>query len=191
MTPDEAGGAGDQSVGPGSNGPAEPSSSGPSHVVSFTYQAPAMKSAYWRVSLRSLGVFWVGALLTTLLLVLAWLRYPSSVFAASLASFFIGVLSIYVGTIVQGSRAMETRVKTMRNPTVRVVLDDESCRVESSEATGSFTWHAVRELHRFDRVWVLCGLRGQALVYLDSSALPAETRAFLERKVLENRGRVC
>ncbi len=160
------------------------------HETTLTYNEVLVRRAVWCYWRRSLGPgYWVAlAMVFSSFLVLqsqgteAWIRI---VLVAALAvALGFAALLFFVHY-----RASMGRFRRMDAPLARFIADDERFAFSSTVGAASLKWSVVKELWRFEDLWLLLYREGGFNV-LPLACLPPPMRDFLVQRVEAVGGRV-
>jgi hypothetical protein len=161
------------------------------YVFSVRYDEAVMKAAVWKYVLRTaflehtwysvLAIFGVlGCAL--LLFVLHDLTFGAGLFAGLVAS--IALLFVYTGWAHwQGMRA---KLRRMKEPKATFRLSDDDVSIEADSGSSRLPWTTIKDIWRFDRVWLLM-LASNQFVTLPLQGAPSDALAFLNSKIAPTR----
>ena len=142
---------------------------------------------YWR---RTVGV---GFLVAVALMIgfLIWLLVEgdrSWVVGLVAAVVLLGVL-MPVAVYVVHYRNSLGKFREMSEPVAELVADQNGITMSSDRGSSSLKWELVKEVWRFDTLWLLLFSKAQ-FVTLPLADLPGPMQAFILERVKESGGRI-
>jgi len=160
------------------------------HETTLTYDEALVRRGvrcYWR---RSLGPAYFAALVVVVASLGALLALGGGSWVVPVLG---GTLVLALGFAAMlyavHLRAALGRFRRMDAPLARFVADDERFAFSSTVGDASLKWSVVKELWRFDDLWLLLYREGGFNV-LPLACLPPPMRDFLVRRVEAAGGRV-
>ena len=160
-------------------------------MFSVHYDEAVMKTAVLKYVLRAaflehtwhsvLAIFGVmGCVL--LLLVFHQFTFGAGLFAGLIAA--IALLFLYAGWAHW--RGMRAKLRRMKEPRATFRLSDEQISIEADTGSSRLPWDAIKDIWRFDRVWLLM-LASNQFITLPLQGAPPDALAFLDSKVAPTR----
>ncbi len=159
-------------------------------TVTLHLSEPLLRRAVWRFWSRAVG--WAGA--AAFVLAVAMFSY---LLATGDRSWEIGVygtlLLLMVATAVAlylvHYRAAIGKLRLMKVPEVTIEMTPERLRITADSGVGEIIWPAIKEVWRFDEVWLLFLSRAQFITF-PLADLDAEARDFILDRVRSGGGKV-
>jgi len=161
------------------------------YVFSVRYDEAVMKAAVWKYVLRAafLEHTWSSVLAISgvlgcalLLFVLHALTFGAGLFAGLVAA--IALLFVYTGWAHW--RGMRAKLRRMSEPKATFRLSDEDVSIEADSGSSRLPWTTIKDVWRFDRVWLLM-LASNQFITLPLQGAPPDALAFLNSKVAPTR----
>ena len=77
---------------------------------------------------------------------------------------------------------MKKKIARMKDPRANFVLADSSIGVETDSGAVSYVWDRVRQVWKFERVWLLM-FASNPFITVPLAGVPADALRFIETKV--------
>ena len=160
-------------------------------TVTLQYTEADVRTAvncYWK---RSIGVTFVAATLF-LIAVFVWrvAEGDRSWIIGMLGAFLFLIVVIVAAVYIVPDRHAMTAFRAMSPAEATMTLDESTLSFASSVGSSTVAWSVVKELWRFDRVWLLLFSKAQ-FVTLPVRCLRPEVQAHITEKVRSVGGRIA
>jgi hypothetical protein len=160
------------------------------HRTTLRYTEPLVTQAvrhYWRRTVGP-GIFVAVALLCAFLV---WRLFDGD------RSWVVGVVAVVIllGAVMPSAvyvahhRNSMARFREMREPVAELLAREDGFTLSSDRGTTSLGWNSVREIWRFDTLWLLLFSKAQ-FVTLPLEDLPEPMREFILDRVRTSGGKV-
>jgi hypothetical protein len=145
-------------------------------------------NCYWK---RTVGVTFVAAIVF-LIAVFFWRAAEGdrSWVIGMLGAFLLLVVVVVAAAYVAPYRQSLAAFRALDPPEATMTLDEATLSIASSVGSSTVAWSAVKELWRFDGVWLLLFSKAQ-FVTLPVRCLSPEAQALISEKVRSAGGRVA
>ena len=160
-------------------------------TVTLQYTEADVRAAvncYWK---RSVGVTFVAA---TVFLIAVFLWRVSggdrSWIIGALGAFLILVVVVMATAYIAPYRHALGAFRALSPPEVTMTLDDDTLSMTSSVGSSTVAWSVVKEVWRFDGVWLLLFSKAQ-FVTLPARCLGPEAQSYIVERVRSVGGRVA
>jgi hypothetical protein len=157
------------------------------YKAEYEYSLGFARKAY----LVSLWHGFKGLIIVSLLLVGAGLWGLRSVDARPIAAFLLGSTLVFWFAWLTGFWRAGLSAASFRDPTMRITLTDEACRMQSCFVTSSLRWEGISTVYQRKGVLIVCRRDAPIFTPIPVSALSEDAREFLIRRIREAGGRVC
>jgi YcxB-like protein len=161
------------------------------HRTTLTYTETLVAQAvrhYWRKTI-GFGIFVAVALM---ILFLAWRLTDgdrSWVVGLIAAVILLGVLMPVTVYVVHYRNSM-SKFREMSEPVAELVVDDDAFTLSSDRGTTSLKWDLVKEVWRFETLWLLLFSKAQ-FVTLPLKDMPEPMRAFILDRIKATGGKIA
>jgi hypothetical protein len=132
--------------------------------------------------LRRLGGVFIVLLLAQLYLILVSEINKSFLWGLAISSATIGI--IYA--LISENKAAE-KAKLLSNPVVTVTLNDEGITTDKVGQISTLKWQSLRNVMKLKSAWVFIPHNENFYVAIPADVINNSAKAFVERKMVENR----
>ncbi|PKN46011.1 MAG: hypothetical protein CVU59_07320 [Deltaproteobacteria bacterium HGW-Deltaproteobacteria-17] len=160
------------------------------HETTLFYEETIVLKAVRRYWLRSLGVgYWLALLVVIASLGALLVQGTGGWVMVTLFSTTMLALCFAALFFLVHYRSSMGRFRRMDPPEARFVVDDETFAFSSSMGEAKLKWSVIRELWKFDDLWLILYAQGGFNV-LPVDCVPSPMRDFIEARVTDAGGRV-
>ena len=158
--------------------------------ATLTYTEPVVARAvtlYWR---RSMGIRLAVAVLITIAALLWFVTNGDRTWVVGLlgAVVALGVLFPVLVYFVHYRNSMG-KFREMENPVADFIVDDDAFTLTSDRGTTTLKWNAIREVWRYDFLWLLLFSRAQ-FVTVPLDGLSDQMRVFILERIKAAGGKI-
>jgi hypothetical protein len=159
--------------------------------ATLTYSEPLVARAvalYWR---RSVSIGLVVAVLVTIAALLWFVTNGDRTWVVGLlgAVVALGVLFPALVYVVHYRNSMG-RFREMAKPVAEFIVDDDAFTLTSDRGTTTLKWSAIREVWRYDLLWLLLFSRAQ-FVTVPLDGVSEQMRVFVLERIRASGGKVA
>lgn len=136
------------------------------HQITLTYDEGIVRKAVFRFWKRTIGLFYLVALviLTILFFVLLYQGNRSwliGVLGTALVFSLIFIVTLYLVHFRQSWH----KFKEMGTPVATFIATESSATISSRAGTSTFPWSAIKEVWRYDDIWLLFFSKNQFVTF--------------------------
>jgi len=160
------------------------------HETTLIYDESLVRRAvrcYWR---RSLGAgYWVALAMVVVSLGFLVTQETQTWILVTLTATTVLALGFAALSYIVHLRSSMGRFRRMDVPFAKLTVDDEIFAISSSMGEAKLKWNVIRELWKFDDLWLILYAQGGFNV-LPVTCVPPPMREFIEARVTAAGGRV-
>jgi hypothetical protein len=157
--------------------------------ATLTYTEPLVARAvilYWR---RSIGIGLVVAVLVTIAALLWLVTNGDRTWMVGLLGAVVALgISFPALVYVVHYRNSMGKFREMGNPVAEFIVDDDAFTLASDRGTTTLKWTAIREVWRFESLWLLLFSRAQ-FVTVPLDGVSEQMRAFVLERIKASGGK--
>ncbi|KTD46991.1 hypothetical protein Lrub_1913 [Legionella rubrilucens] len=160
------------------------------HQITLTYDESMVRKAIFRFWKRTVGLVYPVALImmTLIFLILLYQGNRSWWIGALGAVLLISFLMILTLYLVHFRNAWH-KFREMGSPVASFIVAENSATISSSAGTSTFPWSAIKEVWRYDDLWLLFFSKSQFMTF-PSAQVSEEVQDYILHHIQQAGGRI-